>query len=77
MVPTITPAACVIVLIWGIRGDLTVPERKAYIAAVQCILATKPKIDAKKVPGARSRYDDFVAIHIQQTLTIHGTVSPS
>jgi tyrosinase len=25
------------------------------------------------VPGAKSRYDDFVAQHINQTLSIHGT----
>jgi tyrosinase len=24
-------------------------------------------------PGAKSRYDDFVAVHINFTLTIHGT----
>lgn len=26
-------------------------------------------------PGAKTRYDDFVATHINQTLSIHGTVS--
>lgn len=24
-------------------------------------------------PGAKTRYDDFVAVHINQTLSIHGT----
>ena len=37
---------------------------------------SKPAKSSKTaVPGARSRYDDFVAVHINQTLTIHGTVS--
>ncbi|CRK37067.1 hypothetical protein BN1723_015173 [Verticillium longisporum] len=31
------------------------------------------KVDSSDVPGARTRYDDFVAIHINQTLSIHGT----
>ncbi|KAG7104252.1 Tyrosinase P like protein [Verticillium longisporum] len=30
-------------------------------------------VDSSAVPGARTRYDDFVAIHINQTLSIHGT----
>lgn len=33
------------------------------------------KADPSFAPGSRSRYDDFVAVHINQTLTIHGTVS--
>lgn len=34
----------------------------------------KPSITPlDKAPGARSRYDDFVVTHINQTLTIHGT----
>lgn len=34
----------------------------------------KPSISGDLVPGARSRYDDLVATHINQTLTIHATV---
>lgn len=33
----------------------------------------KPSISGSIAPGAKSRYDDFVAVHINQTLTIHGT----
>ncbi|GAB7359888.1 hypothetical protein MBLNU230_g7416t1 [Neophaeotheca triangularis] len=47
-------------------------EKKDYIAAVKC-LQTKPAISGDLVPGARSRYDDFVGTHINQTLSIHGT----
>ena len=47
-------------------------EKTAYINAVLC-LQSKPSLTGSFVPGAKSRYDDFVAIHINQTLTIHGT----
>lgn len=57
------------------RGSLTASEKKQYIAAVQCI-STKPSIIPSELcPGCETRYDDFVATHINQTLSIHGTVS--
>jgi tyrosinase len=35
----------------------------------------KPSISpAGFAAGAKSRYDDFVALHMNQTLSIHGTV---
>lgn len=48
-------------------------ERKAYITAVQCMFTSPSKSDPAHVPGARTRYDDFVGQHINQTTTIHGT----
>ncbi|OLN87556.1 Grixazone synthase 1 [Colletotrichum chlorophyti] len=48
-------------------------EKKDYISAVQCMLTSPSKSDPAFAPGARNRYDDFVAVHISQTLTIHGT----
>ena len=37
-------------------------------------MMSKPAISpAEAVPGARSRYDDFVAAHVNQTMTIHST----
>lgn len=48
-------------------------EKKAYISAVKCMLSSPSKSDPALVPGAKSRYDDFVAQHINQTRTIHGT----
>ncbi|KXS97306.1 hypothetical protein AC578_10720 [Pseudocercospora eumusae] len=47
-------------------------EKRAYIQAVQCMLQ-KPSISGDLAPGARSRFDDFLGTHINQTLTIHGT----
>jgi len=36
---------------------------------------TKPsKLPAGQFPGATNRYEDFVVIHMQQTLNIHSTV---
>ncbi|KAH7083569.1 hypothetical protein FB567DRAFT_87419 [Paraphoma chrysanthemicola] len=60
----------------GIRRDwnfMSATERKAYIEAVQCMFSSPSKSDATVVPGAKNRYDDFVAQHINQTTTIHGT----
>ncbi|KAK1531793.1 hypothetical protein CPAR01_11442 [Colletotrichum paranaense] len=48
-------------------------ERKDYISAVQCLLTSPSKSDPEFAPGARNRYDDFVAVHINQTTKIHGT----
>lgn len=50
-------------------------ERKAYIKAVQCLISSPSKSDPALVPGARTRYDDFVAQHMNQTLSIHGTAN--
>lgn len=46
-------------------------ERKNYINAVKCLVKNPPKSDKKVVPGARSRFDDFLASHIQQAYNIH------
>ncbi|KAF1961905.1 Di-copper centre-containing protein [Byssothecium circinans] len=55
------------------RGDTTTAEKKAYIAAVQCLIKAPSKLPAATYPGAKTRYDDFVAIHIKNTMSIHGT----
>ncbi|KAK1978453.1 hypothetical protein LZ30DRAFT_213111 [Colletotrichum cereale] len=54
-------------------GSFSSTERKGYINAVQCMLTSPSKTDPAFAPGARNRYDDFVAVHINQTLQIHGT----
>lgn len=38
------------------------------------MLTSPSKSDPEFAPGARNRYDDFVAVHINQTTSIHGTV---
>ncbi|KAH8157567.1 hypothetical protein CIB48_g10675 [Xylaria polymorpha] len=54
-------------------GDLSADDKKAYIKAVLCVTASPSKLDPAKVPGAKTRFDDFVAVHINQTMSIHGT----
>ncbi|GKT45244.1 tyrosinase-like protein orsC [Colletotrichum spaethianum] len=54
-------------------NSLSGSEKKAYTSAVNCLLIKPSKLGNDFAPGARSRYDDFVAVHINQTLSIHGT----
>jgi hypothetical protein len=56
------------------RSNLSKPERKAYTNAVLCLQKLPPKNNATYAPGAKSRFDDFVITHIEQTLSIHSTV---
>lgn len=54
-------------------ADLSDAEKTDYIDAVRCLM-TKPSITPPEVvPGARTRYDDFVATHMNLTQTIHLT----
>ena len=52
---------------------LSKTERKAYISAVQCFQKKQTKTPASLIPGARSRFDDWVGTHVNQTMTIHYT----
>jgi tyrosinase len=54
---------------------LSTTERKAYTTAVLCLMSKPARTDSKAVPGAKSRYDDFLYTHINQTLSIHGTAN--
>jgi hypothetical protein len=56
------------------RTQLSNSEKVAYSTAVNCLLNT-PSKSGSFCPGCKSRYDDFVAVHINQTLTIHGTAN--
>lgn len=61
-----------------IRSTLLPVERKDYTDAVLCLMG-KPsrlaQLDPAIAPGAKTLYDDFVAVHINNTLSIHSTVS--
>ena len=49
-------------------------EKKAYIRSVLCLQALPARTPSDLAAGAKTRYDDFVATHINQTLFIHRTV---
>jgi hypothetical protein len=57
------------------RSTLSSGEKLNYIKAVQCMSTSPAKTPAGIAAGAKNRYDDFVVTHINQTLSIHGTVS--
>ena len=61
------------VLIQLHRGTLSKKERKAYIGAVQCLIKKQAKTPKSLIPGAVSRFDDWVGTHINQTNYIHYT----
>ncbi|CAG8304278.1 unnamed protein product [Penicillium salamii] len=48
-------------------------EKKAYIKSVLCLQALPARTPSYLAAGAKTRYDDFVATHIKQTLLIHRT----
>ncbi|KAL2264065.1 hypothetical protein VTK26DRAFT_2851 [Humicola hyalothermophila] len=51
-------------------SDLTLQERKEYTSAVKCLMS-KPALTSSMAPGAKSRFDDYVVIHVQQTHINH------
>ncbi|KAF2839090.1 Di-copper centre-containing protein [Patellaria atrata CBS 101060] len=56
-------------------GNFTTAERTDYIKAVLCIQSKPTKYSTSVMPGARNRYDDFVGVHINQTMSIHNTAN--
>ncbi|KAE8368273.1 hypothetical protein BDV27DRAFT_122517 [Aspergillus caelatus] len=48
-------------------------QKKDYINSVLCLQKLPSRTPAHLAPGARTRYDDFVATHINQTQIIHYT----
>lgn len=53
------------------RSALTSTERKDYTAGVKCLMKLPSIIPKEAAPGVESRYDDFTATHINNTLLIH------
>lgn len=57
-----------------LRSTLSKNEKLNYIDAVKCI-HEKPALTPSSIAaGAKSRFDDFVVTHVQQTYWVHGTV---
>ncbi|KAK0704445.1 hypothetical protein B0H67DRAFT_557251 [Lasiosphaeris hirsuta] len=55
------------------RSDLSVPEREDYIKSVLCLMSKPAKAPKSEVPGAVSRFDDFVATHMTMAGMLHDT----
>ena len=55
------------------RSTLLKSEKLNYIEAVKCLAKLPAKTPAAIAKGAKSRYDDLVVTHVQQSLSIHGT----
>ncbi|KAI1922131.1 hypothetical protein LOZ67_005959 [Ophidiomyces ophidiicola] len=49
--------------------------RRRYIDAVYCLQRKPGLIDQRQVPGAKSLFDSFTTLHINQTHTIHNNFS--
>lgn len=57
--------------------NLTSDERISYTDALNCLMEKPAKTPSDVAAGAKSRYDDFIVTHINQTLSIHSTVRSS
>lgn len=54
-------------------STLSAQEKRDYTNSIKCMMAKPSKIAPGRAPGAKSRYDDFIAIHLNQTEMIHST----
>ncbi|KAF2445201.1 Di-copper centre-containing protein [Karstenula rhodostoma CBS 690.94] len=50
---------------------LTPAERIDFTRSVKCLMNLPPKTPKEAAPGTTSRYDDFTAVHMNNTLLIH------
>ncbi|KAM0354217.1 hypothetical protein ACHAPU_001255 [Fusarium lateritium] len=54
-------------------GSLSKKDKTAYIDAVKCLQSKPSKTPTSFSNGAKTRFDDWVAIHLNQTQSIHYT----
>ncbi|OLN81434.1 Tyrosinase 12 [Colletotrichum chlorophyti] len=54
-------------------GTLSKQERLDYTKAVRCLQSKPARTPSEIIPGAKTRFDDFVGTHINQTFNIHYT----
>ncbi|KAI1066680.1 hypothetical protein LB507_011086 [Fusarium sp. FIESC RH6] len=54
-------------------NTLSKSEKKSYISAVKCLQSRPAKGPESFAAGAKTRFDDFVSIHLNSTQTIHYT----
>lgn len=48
------------------------PMRRDYVRSVQCLFGSPSKL-TQSGWATKTRYDDFVAVHVNMTRTIHNT----
>lgn len=70
--PPPPPGACKKPIVRKEWRTLTKAEKASYISAVKCLQAKKPRPESAALyEGVKSRYDDFLALHIKQTDHVH------
>lgn len=53
---------------------LSAEDRRAFVAAIECMQSSPSLYEPGVMPAAKTLYDDFVAIHLKQTPVIHRSV---
>jgi len=51
--------------------SMTRNERLAYISGIKCLQALPSRFPAGEIPAAINSFDDFTAVHIDQSFSIH------
>lgn len=51
-------------------GQLTEAEKLSFISAIQCVMA-KSSVLSDLVPASTNKFDDYAAVHVNNTLGIH------
>ncbi|KXH67778.1 tyrosinase central domain-containing protein [Colletotrichum salicis] len=54
---------------------LPAEQRRAFVAAIECMQSSPSLYEPEMMPAAKTLYDDFVAIHLKQTPVIHRTAN--
>lgn len=62
------------VIVRKLFENLSGDERIAYTSALKCLMNLEAKTPSEIAAGAKTRYDDWIVTHINQTLSIHSTV---
>lgn len=51
-------------------GSLSTSEKLDFVSALQCVLS-KPSLLHDTIPATTNKFDDFAAVHINMTTSIH------
>ncbi|KAH7037658.1 uncharacterized protein B0I36DRAFT_69380 [Microdochium trichocladiopsis] len=52
-------------------SDLTTDEKLAFISAVKCVQSLPSRFAPGEIPASENLFDDFTAVHIDLSLSIH------